>query len=94
MKQKRKKIFEIYECDNDFEIVSNNDNMPEKTWHKSLVRCCLEILNKGDYLSELDIRNMLFKLHEDHTEVLDFHIVEKIKEGLKLSDVIRKNLYR
>ncbi len=90
----RKKIFEIYECDNDFEIISDTDGMPETNWHESLVRCCLKILSKADYLTEEETENMIFRLHEDHNEVLDFHIIEKIKEGLKLSNIVRKELYK
>ena len=91
---KRKKIFEIYQDGDKFEIIEDTDNMPETSWYSSIVRCCLSILCKAEYLTPKEIDNMCCRLHEDHLEVLDVVVIEKIKEALALSNSVRKELYK
>lgn len=56
--------------------------------------CIIEILNELGYLSNEDVEAYLRITCEEHMEVIDENIILKLKEALKLADIIRDLYYK
>lgn len=76
-----------------FDVNTDHNKVTTSSLSFSLVDAMVKIFHDLEIFSPKDVRSYE-RIHDCHKEVIDELIIEKMKDALKLSDIMMKEYYR